>query len=46
VRSLADLQAAAARPEIAGAILGRALYEGDLDLGEALAALAGRGERA
>jgi phosphoribosylformimino-5-aminoimidazole carboxamide ribotide isomerase len=46
VRSLADLQAAAARPQIAGAILGRALYEGDLDLGEALASLASRGARA
>lgn len=39
IRSLADLQAAAARREIAGAILGRALYEGAIDLRDALAAL-------
>jgi phosphoribosylformimino-5-aminoimidazole carboxamide ribotide isomerase len=44
VRSLADLREAAARRQIAGAILGRALYEGGIDLGEALAALAGEGE--
>jgi imidazole glycerol-phosphate synthase subunit HisF len=37
VRSLADLAAAAALPEIAGAILGRALYEGRIDLAAALA---------
>jgi phosphoribosylformimino-5-aminoimidazole carboxamide ribotide isomerase len=36
VRSLADL-AAAALPEIAGAVLGRALYEGLIDLAAALA---------
>ncbi len=46
VRSLADLRLAAARREIAGAILGRALYEGGIDLGEALAALASAGEPA
>jgi phosphoribosylformimino-5-aminoimidazole carboxamide ribotide isomerase len=37
VRGLADLAAAAALPEIAGAILGRALYEGRIDLAAALA---------
>jgi imidazole glycerol-phosphate synthase subunit HisF len=37
VRSLADLAAAAALPEIAGAVLGRALYEGRIDLAAALA---------
>lgn len=37
MRSLADLAAAAALPEIAGAILGRALYEGRIDLAAALA---------
>jgi cyclase len=37
VRSLADLAAAAAFPEIAGAVLGRALYEGRIDLAAALA---------
>ena len=37
VRSLADLAAAAAFPEIAGAVLGRALYEGGIDLAAALA---------
>ena len=36
VRSLADLAAAAALPEIAGAVLGRALYEGRIDLAAAL----------
>lgn len=40
VRSLADLAAAAALPEIAGAILGRALYEHQVELAEALAACA------
>jgi len=37
VRSLADLAAAAALPEIAGAVLGRALYEGRIDFAAALA---------
>jgi cyclase len=41
VRSLADLAAAAARPEIAGAVLGRALYERQIDLAAALALCAG-----
>jgi phosphoribosylformimino-5-aminoimidazole carboxamide ribotide isomerase len=41
VRSLADLAAAAALPEIAGAILGRALYEHRIELAEALAVCAG-----
>jgi phosphoribosylformimino-5-aminoimidazole carboxamide ribotide isomerase len=40
VRSLADLLAAASRPEIAGAVLGRALYEGQLDLALAIEAVA------
>lgn len=40
VRSLADLAAAAALPEIAGAVLGRALYEGHVDLAAALAVCA------
>ena len=39
VSSLADLKALAATGVIAGAISGRALYDGALDLGEALAAL-------
>src|SRR5258708_19958247 len=43
VRSLADLAAAAALPEIAGAVLGRALYEGRIDLAAALAVCAGAG---
>jgi len=37
VRNLADLAAAAALAEIAGAVLGRALYEGRIDLAVALA---------
>jgi phosphoribosylformimino-5-aminoimidazole carboxamide ribotide isomerase len=41
VRSLADLRAAADRREIAGVILGRALYEGGIDLAAALAMTAG-----
>jgi phosphoribosylformimino-5-aminoimidazole carboxamide ribotide isomerase len=41
VRSLADLAAAAALPAIAGAVLGRALYEGRIDLAAALALCAG-----
>lgn len=40
VSSLADLQALKARGRIAGAISGRALYDGAIDLGEALRALA------
>jgi phosphoribosylformimino-5-aminoimidazole carboxamide ribotide isomerase/imidazole glycerol phosphate synthase glutamine amidotransferase subunit len=36
VRSLADLQAAAQIPEIAGAVVGRALYEGAFTVEEAL----------
>ncbi len=38
VRSAADLEAAALRPEIEAAIVGRALYDGSLGLAEALAA--------
>jgi phosphoribosylformimino-5-aminoimidazole carboxamide ribotide isomerase len=41
VRSLADLAAAAVRPEIAGAVLGRALYENQIDLAAALALCSG-----
>jgi phosphoribosylformimino-5-aminoimidazole carboxamide ribotide isomerase len=41
VSSVADLKALAAAPGIAGAIVGRALYDGRIDLIEALAALAG-----
>lgn len=41
VRSAEDLRAAAAVPEIAGAIVGRALYEGALDLADALVAAGG-----
>jgi len=41
VRSLADLAAAAALPAIAGTVLGRALYEGRIDLAAALALCAG-----
>jgi phosphoribosylformimino-5-aminoimidazole carboxamide ribotide isomerase len=40
VSSIADLQALAAEPGIAGAIVGRALYDGRVDLAEALAMLA------
>lgn len=40
VASLADLRALAAAPGIAGAIVGRALYDGRIDLAAALAALA------
>jgi phosphoribosylformimino-5-aminoimidazole carboxamide ribotide isomerase len=43
VRELADLRAAAARPEVAGAIVGRALFEGAFSVEEALAAA--RGDR-
>src|SRR5579864_8649910 len=45
VRSLADLAAAAALPEIAGAVLGRALYEGQIDLPAALAVCSGAAAR-
>lgn len=38
VRELADLEAARAVPEIAGAIVGRALYEGAFSVEEALSA--------
>ncbi|WP_298430707.1 1-(5-phosphoribosyl)-5-[(5-phosphoribosylamino)methylideneamino]imidazole-4-carboxamide isomerase [uncultured Jannaschia sp.] len=41
VSSLADLHALAATGRIAGAISGRALYDGAIDLAEALAALRG-----
>ncbi|MCC7319611.1 MAG: 1-(5-phosphoribosyl)-5-[(5-phosphoribosylamino)methylideneamino]imidazole-4-carboxamide isomerase [Rubellimicrobium sp.] len=41
VSSLADLRALKATGVIAGAISGRALYDGALDLGQALAAMAG-----
>ncbi|HZF10519.1 MAG TPA: HisA/HisF-related TIM barrel protein [Thermoanaerobaculia bacterium] len=41
IHALADLRAARARPEIAGAIVGRALYEGIFTPAEALAACAG-----
>jgi phosphoribosylformimino-5-aminoimidazole carboxamide ribotide isomerase len=40
VSSIGDLRALAAEPGIAGAIVGRALYDGRIDLAEALAALA------
>ena len=43
VRSAADLEAAARRPELEAAIVGRALYDGSLTLGEAIAACAGAG---
>ncbi len=38
VRSAADLEAAARRPELEAAIVGRALYDGSLSLNEAIAA--------
>lgn len=41
VRSLADLEAARQAPEVAGAVVGRALYEGVFTLEEALAVCAG-----
>jgi phosphoribosylformimino-5-aminoimidazole carboxamide ribotide isomerase len=40
VSSIADLRALAVEPGIAGAIVGRALYDGRVDLAQALAALA------
>jgi phosphoribosylformimino-5-aminoimidazole carboxamide ribonucleotide (ProFAR) isomerase len=41
VSSIADLTTLAAlHPRVDGAIVGRALYSGDVDLGEALAAVA------
>jgi phosphoribosylformimino-5-aminoimidazole carboxamide ribotide isomerase len=43
VRSLSDLEAARQAPEIAGVIVGRALYEGAFSLAAALAAAAGEG---
>jgi cyclase len=43
VRSLADIEAARRLPEIAGVVVGRALYEGTLDLAAALRACAGEG---
>ena len=46
VRSLEDLRQAAAHLEIAGAVVGRALYEGRFTVEEALAALAGSAGRA
>ncbi len=39
VGSVAHIRAAAERPELAGVIVGRALYEGTVDLAEALAAV-------
>src|SRR5579864_6970885 len=45
VRSLADLAAAAALPAVAGAVLGRALYEGQIDLPAALAVCSGAAAR-
>jgi phosphoribosylformimino-5-aminoimidazole carboxamide ribotide isomerase len=46
VSSIGDLQALAAEPGIAGAIIGRALYDGRIDLARALAALAGESAEA
>jgi cyclase len=40
IATLADLEAAAGFPEIAGVVLGRALYEGRIDLAAALAVCA------
>ena len=37
VRSLADLEAARRSPGVGGAVVGRALYEGEVDLAQALA---------
>lgn len=42
VASLADLEAAAREPEIGGAIVGRALYDGRIELDAALAVCTGR----
>jgi phosphoribosylformimino-5-aminoimidazole carboxamide ribotide isomerase len=42
VASLGDLQALAAIPGVAGAVVGRALYTGAVDLAEAVAAVEGR----
>jgi phosphoribosylformimino-5-aminoimidazole carboxamide ribotide isomerase len=42
VASLQDLRALAAIPGVAGAVVGRALYTGTIDLCEAVAALEGR----
>jgi phosphoribosylformimino-5-aminoimidazole carboxamide ribonucleotide (ProFAR) isomerase len=41
VRSIADLEQARSIPEIAGAIVGRALYEGVFTIEDALAACGG-----
>jgi len=46
VSSISDLEALAAAPGIAGAIVGRALYDGRIDLALALAALAGESAEA
>ena len=46
VSSIGDLEALAAAPGIAGAIVGRALYDGRIDLALALAALAGESAEA
>ena len=43
VHSLEDLRRAARCPEIGGAIVGRALYDGTVDLGQALEVLEGGG---
>jgi phosphoribosylformimino-5-aminoimidazole carboxamide ribotide isomerase len=43
VASIDDLKRLAAAPKIAGAIVGRALYDGRIDLGRALASLRGVG---
>jgi phosphoribosylformimino-5-aminoimidazole carboxamide ribotide isomerase len=40
VSSVADLETLAAAPGVAGAIVGRALYDGRIDLAEALRVLA------
>ncbi len=46
VRSAADLEAAARRPELEAAIVGRALYDGSLTLDQGIAACDGAGTRA
>jgi phosphoribosylformimino-5-aminoimidazole carboxamide ribotide isomerase len=45
VSSIGDLEALASAPGIAGAIVGRALYDGRIDLGDALKALAERSDK-
>jgi phosphoribosylformimino-5-aminoimidazole carboxamide ribotide isomerase len=42
VASLDDVRALAAIPGVAGVVVGRALYTGSIDLGQAVAALEGR----